>query len=270
MNDLLGYKDKNVVLTGAATGMGAAAAKLLLELGANVYVLDINEVGSAVTLAIKTDMKDKASIDDALGQLPDKVDALFNCAGVPHPPFSATDTVLINFVGLRHLTEAIIPRMAEGGAIASIASTAGMGWRANQELVNRFLDMKDFDEQAAWILGEPELKADPYGFSKQSLIMYTMRRAGELSKRNIRINCIAPSPTSGAFTEQLTQHIDESVVSLFFPPVGRFATPEEMGEPLVLLNSKLASFISGVNIPIDYGYTAEVLMEQRDNLMGIS
>ena len=270
MHDILGYEGKNVVMTGAASGMGAAAATLLVELGAEVYVLDIGEVSAPVKLAIKTDMKDKASIDAALSQLPKEVYALFNCAGVPHPPFSALDTVMINFVGLRYLTEALVPRIISGGAIASIASTAGMAWKANLELVRGFLAQDSFESQYEWLEKNTELNADAYGFSKQSLIVYTMTMARELSKQNIRINCISPSPTDSPFTDQLTETIDESVISLFFPSCGRYASPEEMGNPMVLLNSRLASFVSGLNIPVDYGYCAEVLMEQRDNLLSIS
>ena len=82
------------------------------------------------------------SIDAAIAKLPPEIYALFNCAGVPHPPFPAVDVMLINFVGLRHLTEALLPRIADGGAIASIASTAGMAWKTNLERVRAFLAVK--------------------------------------------------------------------------------------------------------------------------------
>ncbi len=269
MNDILGYRGKPVVITGAASGMGAAAARLLVELGAEVHALDIGEVTTPVAQAIRTDMKDRASIDAALAQLPKQVHALFNCAGVPHPPFAAHDTVMINFVGLRHLTEALLPRMGKGGGVASIASTAGMAWKSNLDLVQAFLATPDFEAAESWLRNTPQLNADAYGFSKQSLIVYTMMKAGELAKREIRINCISPSPTATAFMDQLTKEVDKSAISLFCPSNGRFAEPAEMGEPLVLLNSKLASFVSGQNLPVDFGYCAEVAMGQRDNLMGI-
>ena len=270
MKDVLGYAGKKVVITGCATGMGAAAAELLVGLGAEVHALDIGDVQVGAKQIIRTDMKSRASIDAAIAQLPTEIDALFNCAGVPHPPFSAYDTMMINFVGLRHLTDALIPRLRTGGSITSIASTAGMAWKSNLELVRQFLALGTFERGAAFLDKGPDLKADAYAFSKQCIIVYTQSLAGELGKRGIRINCISPSPTASQFMVQLTKQIPEDAIKLFCPAIGRFAEPVEMGRVLVLLGSDLAGFISGVNLPVDFGYCAEVAMGQRDNLMNIS
>ena len=261
---------KTVVMTGAASGMGASAAHLLVELGASVHALDIGDVTAPVEQAIRTDMKDKASIDAAIAQLPAEIDVLFNCAGVPHPPASALDTLMINFVGLRHLTDALIPRIRSGGAIASISSTAGMAYKRNLDTVRTMLEQDSFEAGAAWLAGEPPLNADPYGFSKQCLIVYTQTLAGELARKGIRINCISPSPTQSDFMSKLTKQVPEAAITPFFPANGRFAEPEEMGRALVMMGSDLACFVSGVNLPVDFGYCAEVAMGQRENLMNIS
>ncbi len=271
MNDILGYKDKNIVITGAASGMGAAATELLIDAGANVYALDIGDVGAAVKQAFKVDIMDKASIDTAVAALPDTVFALFNCAGVPHPPVPAYNTVMINFVGLRYLTEALLPRIEQGGGIASIASTAGMGWKANLEKVESFLSLASFEAASDWLKADNDLgNADPYGFSKQCIIVYTMKMAKQLAMSHIRINCIAPSPTKSAFMDNLNAAgIPEDAVKLFCPSNGDFATGADMGKALVMLNSQLAGFVSGNNLPVDFGYCAEVTMGQRDNLLNI-
>ena len=273
MNNILGYENTNVVITGAASGMGQAAAKLLADLGANVYALDIAEVTVAVTKAIKVDMKDGASLDAAIAELPVEINALFNCAGVPCPPFSAKDGILINFSGLRYLTEALLPRIVDGGAIASIASTAGMAWKPKLDIVNAFLTLDNKLETAAnWIDEHPKETADGYGFGKQCMIVYTMTMAKELAQRNIRINCISPSPTASGFMDKLKGEgqMPDEAIDLFLPSNGRYATGEEMGEPLVLLNSRLASFVSGVNLPVDFGFCGEVFVGIRDDLLGIA
>ena len=273
MTDVLGYQGRNVVITGAASGMGRAAAQLLVDAGANVHALDIAEVMVPVAQAYKVDMRDGASLDAVIAELPDRIYGLFNCAGVPSPPFRALDTVLINFTGLRYLTEALLPRMEHGGGIASIASTAGMGWRANLDQVRDFLALDNSYEAASdWVGNNADALADAYGFSKQCIIVYTMTMAKQLAQRDIRINCIAPSPTDSAFMQKLTGEgeIPEEAVALFLPSNRRYATGEDMGAPLVMLNSRLARFVSGQNLPVDFGYCAEVLMGQRDDLMGIA
>ncbi len=273
MNDMLGYNGKNVVITGAASGMGKAAAQLLVDAGAQVYALDIAEVTVPVATALKVDMQDAASLETAVNALPREIHALFNCAGVPSPPFAAQETMLINFAGLRWLTEALLPRISEGGAIASIASTAGMGWKPNLERVREFLALDNSLETAKhWLQENADAVPDGYGFSKQCIIVYTMSMAGELAQKGIRINCISPSPTDSAFMQQLKGEgqIPDEAVELFLPPNGRYASGEDMGKVMLLLNSELAGFISGQNLPVDFGYCAEVVMGQRDDLMGLA
>jgi len=269
----LGYKGKKVVVTGAASGMGRGAAELLVKLGAEVYALDIAEVTVPVQQVIKVDMKNKADIDRAVAELPQEIHALFNCAGVPSPPFSKVDTVLINFAGLRYLTDALVSRIGEGGAVASIASTAGMAWKPNLELVREFLALgNDFEAAARWLESRGDAVPDGYAFSKQCIIVYTMSMARQLAQQGVRINCIAPSPTDSGFMKTLKGEgqIPEEAVALFLPSNGRYATGEEMGKAMVLLNSKLAGFISGNNLPVDFGYCADIFMGQRDDLMGLT
>ena len=227
MNDVLGYQGRNVVITGAASGMGQAAAQFLVDLGAQVYALDIADMSVPVAKALRVDMKDAASIDAAVTELPQEVHALFNCAGVPSPPFGALETVLINFSGLRYLTEAVLPRMAQGGAIASIASTAGMGWKSNLPLVREFLALDHgLDTASSWMVANADKVPDGYGFSKQCIIVYTMSMAKELARQGIRINCIAPSPTDSGFMTKLKGEgqIPEEAVELFLPSNGRYAS----------------------------------------------
>ncbi len=273
MSNILGYQGKRVVITGAASGMGQAAAQLLVDVGAEVYALDIAPISVAVTQDIQADMKSVTDLDAAIAELPGDIYALFNCAGVPSPPISAQDAVLINFSGMRYLTDALIPRISEGGAIASIASTAGMGWKPKLAGVREFLALDNSLEAATnWIQAHPESCADGYGFSKQCMIVYTMSMAKDLAAGGIRINCISPSPTDSAFMDKLKGEgqIPDEAIDLFLPSNGRYATAEDMAEPLVYLNSKMARFISGINIPVDYGYCAEVTMGQRDDLFGIA
>ncbi len=268
MADILKYQGKRCVVTGAASGMGSACARILTELGAEVHALDIQAVNEPVKQSIRCDLTDEASIDAAIGQIDGEIDRLFNCAGLPGSPrFEALPTMLVNFCGLRHITEALLPRIKDGGAIASITSVAGMGYANNWENVEALLATRDFAEAKKWCEDNPMI-ANGYLFSKQCIIGYTFSRAAELSKRNIRINCLSPAPTDTPMMEAFHEQMPaEAMDEHFQAPVGRNATPEEMAEPLILLNSEASRFVSGVNHFVDFGYTAQVFSNQRPGLL---
>jgi len=83
MCELMGYRDKVCVITGAASGMGKAATEMLVEMGAKVYALDVNAVTTpGIEKSVRVNLADKQSIDDAFKQLPDSIDRFFGVAGV--------------------------------------------------------------------------------------------------------------------------------------------------------------------------------------------
>jgi NAD(P)-dependent dehydrogenase (short-subunit alcohol dehydrogenase family) len=267
MRDILGYQGRTVVITGAATGMGAAAARTLVELGAEVHALDVKPIEAPVKQAIAVDLRDAASIDAAVAKVPARVDRLFNCAGLPGAPFSALDTTLVNFVGLRHLTESVLPRIPKGGAVASITSVAGMGWQKNLENVKALCETRDFAAGKAWLEANAD-KNNGYLFSKQCIVFYTKTRAVELVGREIRMNCLSPAPTDTPMLPAFHNQVSKDFIEQhFLAPVGRNATPEEMGDPLILLNSDACRFVSGVNLMVDYGYVASVEVGARKSLL---
>ncbi len=268
MIDILQYEGKTCVVTGAASGMGEACARTLVDLGAEVIGLDVQEVPVPVKEAMRLDLMQESSIDEVVSRLPGRIDCLFNCAGVPGAPrFSALDTMVVNFIGLKHLSEAVIPRIPSGGAIASITSVAGMGYPKNMENIHALLAIDDFGAQRDWCEAHPEV-ANGYLFSKQMIIVYTFSRAGSLAEQGIRMNCLSPAPTDTpmmpAFYEAAPK---EFMDDHFQAPVGRNATPEEMAEPLILLNSHASRFVSGHNLYVDYGYTGQVFAGQRPGLL---
>ena len=256
--EMWGYKGKNVVIDGGSSGMGLTATELLLELGAEVYVLDVQECPAPVKKYIKTDLKDKASIDAAVAQIPGEVRALFCCAALPGAPFSDADVVTVNFLGHRHLIDLLVPRMKAGeGAIAIIASLAGVMWRFHGLYYQGLLDTKTFDEGVEWIASHSanieRMFGGSYGFSKEIINAYGKHKAAELAPQGIRFNVLNPSTTATPMLKDLERNVGE-VLNQY--KVTRFAKPEEMGHPLVFLNSSLASFISGQEISVDEGLSA--------------
>src|SRR5919205_755420 len=142
--DAFRYDGKRALVVGGATGMGAAVAELVQDLGAEVVVMDYAPVTLAGVKAISLDLRDKASIDAAVDECGGPIHALFSCAGVAD---GTPGIEKINFIGHRHL----IDRAMEGGmlprgsAIAMISSAAGLGWESELETLNEYLDTPDFD-----------------------------------------------------------------------------------------------------------------------------
>jgi len=267
MRDILDYQGKQVAVTGAASGMGAAVASTLVELGAEVHALDVKSIAAPVKQSLECDLSSESSIEAAAAQLPGALDALFNCAGLPGPPFSNLDTTLVNFVGLRTLTEVLLPRIPAGGAVASITSVAGMGWKNNLESVEALCGTEGFAAGRAWLEANDPAN-NGYLFSKQCIIYYTKKRAGELAEREVRMNCLSPAPTDTPMLPTFHNQVSrEFLEEHFLAPVGRNATPEEMAEPLIFLNSAAARFVSGVNLFVDYGYVAGVEVGARPGLL---
>lgn len=263
MTDILGYKGKRVIITGCFSGMGEATAKLLLDLGAEVHGLDYKDSSLSLASFTNVDLRDPASIEAAVAAIGGKVDALFNCAGLPNS-FPAMDVMKVNFIGLRHLTEQVIPLMGEGGAIASIASTGGLGWSRRIPTNMEFVTTKGFGEALAWCDANMETVREGYSFSKENVIVWTQYLGAHLIKKGIRINCTLPAPTQTPMMAAFEATSGKEVVAAAAEPMGRYSTPEEQAGGLVLLNSALASIVNGVVLPVDGGFMGGLATGQVD------
>ncbi len=138
------------MLTGGATGIGAAAVTRLLAAGSDIYVLDVAAPAAPCTQYIRCDLGDQASIDHAIAKLPARLDALVNVAGIAGPE-PANVVVAVNFLGLRHLTESLVSRITAGGCIVNVASTAGRDWQKRADVVAGLLDTADFAGGMSWL-----------------------------------------------------------------------------------------------------------------------
>ena len=263
MSDILGYKNKRVVVTGCFSGMGEATARMLLDLGAEVHGLDYKDCALPLASFTKVDLREPQSIDAGVAKIGGRVDALFNCAGLPNV-FPVLDVMKVNFLGLRKLTEAIVPLMPQGSAIASIASTAGGGWHARMATHLELAATPDFETGLKWCEANQHLIDDSYSFSKETLIIWTMMSGASLIKRGIRINCTLPGPTQTPMMPDFEKAAPKAVIDAAAQPIDRFATPAEQAGPMVFLNSDAATYVNGVPFPVDGGFTGGVTTGQID------
>ncbi|MGQ0823679.1 MAG: coniferyl-alcohol dehydrogenase [Actinomycetota bacterium] len=264
MNDVLGYEGKRVIVTGAASGMGAATAQLLVELGAEVHAADIKKPDvSGLASYTECDLREPEQIDAALDRIGRVVNMLFNCAGLPNT-FPDLDVMLVNFCGLRALTEKAIPMITEGGAIACIASTAGIGWLQNMATLGPLLATPDFAAAKQWCEANPKPLANAYGLSKEAINAYTAFRSFALAQQGIRINCLNPGPTDTPMMPEFERAVGKDYMDNFPVPLGRHAVAEEQAWPLLFLNSPRASYVTGVQLDADGGFRGGLFTGQID------
>ena len=255
MTDKWSYAGRRVIVTGGGgSGMGAAAVAELTALGAEVHVLDLREPSTAVSGFHAVDLRDPAAIEAAARRVGAPLDALFNCVGVPGPPVvSALDTMLINFAGVRHLTEQVIPLMAAGGSVTSIASAAASGWQAQIETYLPLVRTNGFEAARDWCAAHPELVGGAYGPSKLTLVIWSADVCAQLGERGIRINCTLPGPTETPMLPDFKRKLRDGYWDEYPIPLGRFQTPEEQAHALVFLGSRAAAGITGTALVVDGG-----------------
>ena len=139
---------KTILVTGVASGIGARTAELAATLGADVIGVDVRVPAQPVGLFVQADLGSLAGVDALVARLPSRLDALCNVAGVSGNGGIVT-TLSINFYGLRALTEALAPRLREGGSVVNVASIAGFGWRANLDRARALIEAPGFPDVAA-------------------------------------------------------------------------------------------------------------------------
>jgi NAD(P)-dependent dehydrogenase (short-subunit alcohol dehydrogenase family) len=257
---LTSYAGKRVVVAGGGgTGMGASVVRLAGELGAEVHVLDLREPSLPAASFVRTDLGDPASIAEAVGRIGGPVHALFNCQGISGtaPGTTSVDVMRVNFLGVRHLAELVLPLIPPGGAVASISSVGGLGWPERLAKILELLETVGFDDGLAWVEEQTggflgEVFPTSYAFSKEAVIVYTMQRCVTSIQAGVRVNCSSP----GATATPMAPDFPAARVAIAEQPTGRKATPDEQAAGLVFLCSGAAGYVNGANLVVDGGNTA--------------
>jgi len=263
MDDVLQYEGKRVVVTGAASGMGRATALLLADLGANVTGLDIQDAPDSAVPVHRCDLADPTSIDAAVASLDGAVDSLFNCAGLPTTA-PGQKIMRVNFLGHRHLTEAILPSMPAGSSVGFISSAAGMGWQNSVAVMKELLATDGFEAGAAWCEEHDDAIApNGYGFSKEVINAYVAWRGFQVAA-TVRINSIQPGPTDTPMMPSFVEQMGEEFFEKFPKPVGRNSRPEEQAWALVMLNSPRSSYVAATNVFTDGGLSGGLFTDSID------
>lgn len=240
---------KTALVTGGASGFGAGIVRKFLAEGARVAIADINGDAAAALASELGDMAIPVSVDvsknesvavmaeQVLGQF-GHLDILVNNAGITHLPTLLEDVseeefdrvFLVNCKSVYLTARHFVPHMKQrqAGAILNIASTAGVS---------------------------PRPKLNWYNSSKGWMITATRTMAVELAPFGVRVNALNPvageTPLLKSFMGEDTPEIRAKFLSTI--PLGRFSTPEDMGNAACYLCSDEASMVTGVAMQVDGG-----------------
>lgn len=246
-------KDKVALITGAASGMGEADARLFAQEGAKVVVTDVRldaaevvakEITSAggIATALELDVTNADQWGAAVRQAVDAyggLDILVNNAGLPGQPETWEDASIedfqrlidINLFGQFHGIKAVLPHFEArgGGSIVNLSSIAGL---------------------IVW----PNLHPG-YSPSKGANRLLTKSAAADLAGRNIRVNSVHPGIIHTPQSDYLVS--DPEVLAGILPaiPLGRVGQPAEVANLVLFLASDESSYITGQEFVIDGGYT---------------
>lgn len=253
---------KTLIVTGVASGIGAATAALAQSLGADVIGIDRNEPKAPLAGFIKADLGSKAGIAALVQRLPQRFDALCNVAGLSGNT-GAVATLSVNFYGLRALSEAAAPHLREGGAIVNVASIAGFGWRQNLNRAISMVGAEGFPDVAEIVAQHHVRDEEGYPVSKELLLLWTFRAAHQdrFKARGIRVNAVSPGPVETPILGQFREVLGDARVDSDITRVGRAGTAADIAPVVAFLCSDGARWINGANIAADGGLEASINAE---------
>lgn len=275
MKNYFGYEGKICVVTGASSGMGKATVEILVDLGANVYALDLNPCTiNGIKEFIKCDLANKKEIDEAFKKIPEHIDSFFGVAGLSGAKTDYRTTFDCNYTANMYITLNYLKnKMSKGGSIVYCTSTAGLEWKRFKKEQNKVVHAKTWEEveEVTRKLASSAPATFAYMYSKRCLSQFACEQAVEFAKLGIRINNVLPASTDTGMKQEFQDMIgSEKELIAQAGLAGRLATPEEMAYPMVFLNSEMSSFISGLDMVVDYTDTCLKTLGLKKNIEAIS
>lgn len=242
------FQDKTVLVTGAASGIGFATAAAFLQAGARVILTDINADAGKQAVSglnadgravfLQMDVTSLASAETAAGRVRadfGRLDVLVNAAGwdiiqpfMENTPEYWDKIVGLNFMGPINVTRAMLPLLIESGSgrIVNVGSDAGR--------------VGSYGETV-------------YAGAKGGVIAFTKSLARELTRKQVRINCVCPGPTDTPLFATQPEKMQQALIGAI--PMKRLGQPGEVADAVLFFASDRSSFVTGQVLSVSGGLT---------------
>ena len=241
----MNFKGRTILVTGAASGIGNACATAFAEAGGTVILTDINEAAREAAakalpgaVFMKLDVTSREDCDALAGRVEKemgRLDVLVNAAGwdiiqpfMDNTPEYWAKIMAINFMGPVQLTRAMLPMLIDSGSgrIVNVSSDAGR--------------VGSFGETV-------------YAGAKGGIIAFTKSLAREMTRKNIRVNCICPGPTDTPLFASQSEKMQEALKNAI--PMKRVAKASEVADGVLYFASDRSSFVTGQVLSVSGGLT---------------
>lgn len=231
-----------ILVTGSASGIGAATAGLLREQGHRVIGVDLDGAEERCDLSVPD------QVEALIGRLPDRLGGIAHVAGIPgtHPP----DRVLrVNLLAPRRLSEALAERIGSGGAIVYVASVAAGRSELDVEPL-----LQDGDVGALrWLAAASLDGSATYDLTKKALLTLTICHARAWLAAGVRVVSVSPGPTETPILADFARTMGSDRMEAARAVVGRHGRPGDVAPMIAFLLGSQAGWVNAVDVRVDGG-----------------
>jgi NAD(P)-dependent dehydrogenase (short-subunit alcohol dehydrogenase family) len=250
-----------ILVTGAASGIGAATAALLRAQGIDVVELDVRERPGSIAC----DLGDPNDIRRAAEQIGAPLDGVAHVAGVPGT-FAPDRVLAINYLGPRLLTELLVPRVRAGGAFVFVSSLASHRCTWPDSELTALASEPTWEDAFATIARRGVNGSDAYDLSKRLLAFTLADLVAGAAPLGIRVNLVSPGPVETPILDDFRTTMGAERIDAAARLAGRHGRPGDIANVVAFLLGPEAGWLNGVDLVADGGLSALRKVAERKAL----